>query len=94
MIYIYISNDRDKTFALLTRFEILPRYFRLLGKVLGLFIELLCKIHIASVSLCLLSASLCPINLFSFKFVLIVHICPAFYGNVNTTASESIQMFY
>ena len=42
MIYIYISNHRDKKkFAYLTRSEILPLYFRLLGNILGLFIELL-----------------------------------------------------
>ena len=41
MIYIYISYHRDKKFASLKRFEILPLYFRLLGKILGLFIELL-----------------------------------------------------
>ena len=35
------------------------------------------------ISLCLISASLCPISLFSFKFVLIVHICPEFYENVS-----------
>ena len=33
-------------------------------------------------------------SLFSIKFVLIVHIRPAFYGNVNTNASESLQMSY
>ena len=33
-------------------------------------------------------------SLFSIKFVLIVHIGPAFYGNVNTNASESLQMSY
>ena len=33
-------------------------------------------------------------ELFSIKFVLIVHIHPAFYGNVNTDASESLQMSY
>ena len=38
-----------------------------------------------------ISASLCPVRLFSFKFVLIVHIRPAFYGNVNTNASESYK---
>ena len=30
----------------------------------------------------------------SIKFVLFVHICPAFYGNVNTNASEYLQMSY
>ena len=44
--------------------------------------------------LCLISASLCPMSLFSIKSVLFVHICPAFYGNVNTNASESLQMSY
>ena len=34
------------------------------------------------------------IQLFSFKFVLIVHICPAFNGNVNKNASESLQTSY
>ena len=56
--------------------------------------KLICIIHIACVSLCLISASLCPMSLFSIKFVLIVHIRPAFYGNVNTNASESLQMSY
>ena len=46
------------------------------------------------VSLCLISASLCPISLFSFKFVLIVLFCPAFYGNVKTNASKSLQTSY
>ena len=45
-------------------------------------------------SLCLISVSLCPISLFSIKFVLFVHIRPAFYGNVNTNSSESLQMSY
>ena len=40
------------------------------------------------------SDSLCPMSLFSIKFVLIVHIRPAFYGNVNTNDSESLQMSY
>ena len=44
--------------------------------------------HIVGVSLCLISANLCPISLFSFKFVLIAHIHSAFYGNVNTNASK------
>ena len=46
------------------------------------------------VSLCFLSAKPCPISLFTFKFVLIVHIRPAFYGNVNKNRSESVQMCY
>ena len=46
------------------------------------------------ISLCLISASLCPISLFSFKFILIVHIHPEFYENVNTNASESLQTSY
>ena len=46
------------------------------------------------VSPCLISARSCPISLFSFKFVLIVYIRPAFCGNVNTNASESLQMSY
>ena len=33
-------------------------------------------------------------SLFSIKFVLFVHVCPAFYENVNTNASESLQMSY
>ena len=33
-------------------------------------------------------------SLFSIKSVLIVHIRPAFYGNVNMNASESLQMAY
>ena len=33
-------------------------------------------------------------SLFSFNFVLIVHIRPAFYGNVNTNASESLKTSY
>ena len=33
-------------------------------------------------------------SLFSFNFVLIVHIRPAFYGNVNKNASESLQTSY
>ena len=41
-----------------------------------------------------LSYSLCPMSLFSFKFVLIVHIRPEFYANLNTNASESIQTSY
>ena len=49
---------------------------------------------IVGVSICLISLSLCPICLFSFNFVLIVRICPAFYGNVNTNASECLQMSY
>ena len=32
--------------------------------------------------------------IFSFKFVLIVHIRPEFYENVNTNASESLQTSY
>ena len=52
------------------------------------------RLHIAGVSFCLISASLCPMNLFSNKFEPIVHICPAFYGNDNTNASESLQMSY
>ena len=50
------------------------------------------KLH--NVSLCLISDRPCPISVFSFKVVLIVHIRPAFYGNVNTNASESLQTFY
>ena len=50
-------------------------------------------IHIASVSIYLLFACLCPINFFSFKSSLIVHICPVFYENVNANASRSLQMF-
>ena len=56
--------------------------------------SLICIIHDAGVSLCLKSTSLCPISLFSFKFVLIVHIRPAFYRNVNTNASGSLQTSY
>ena len=33
-------------------------------------------------------------SLYSIKFVLFVHICPAVYGNVNANASESLQMSY
>ena len=33
-------------------------------------------------------------SLFSFKFVLIIHIRPEFYENVNTNASESLQTSY
>ena len=55
---------------------------------------LICIVYIACVSLCLISASLCPMSLFSIKFVLFVHICPALYGNVNSNASESLQMSY
>ena len=33
-------------------------------------------------------------SLISIKFVIFVHICPAFYGNVNTNASEYLQMSY
>ena len=33
-------------------------------------------------------------SLISIKFLLFVHICPAFYGNVITNASESLQMSY
>ena len=33
-------------------------------------------------------------SLFSIEFVHIAHICPAFYGNVNKNASESLQMSY
>ena len=51
-------------------------------------------IHIADTSLCLKSASLCPMSLFSFKFVIIVHIRPELYKNVNTNASESLQASY
>ena len=40
---------------------------------------LICIIHIADVSLCIINASLCPMNLFSFKFVLIVYVRPVFY---------------
>ena len=56
--------------------------------------QLICIIHIGGVSRCLISASLCPISLFSFKFELIIHICPAFYRKVNTNASKSLQMSY
>ena len=52
---------------------------------------LICILHIMGVSLCLISARPCPVSIFSFKFRLIVHICPAFCGNVNTNASESLQ---
>ena len=52
------------------------------------------KIHITGVSLCLLSASPCPISLFSFKLGLIVHIRPAFCRNVNANAGESLQTYY
>ena len=45
-------------------------------------------------TLCLISASLCPISLFSFKFALILHIRPEVYENANTNASESLQMPY
>ena len=41
-----------------------------------------------------ISASLCPMSLFFFKFVLIVHIRPECYENVNTNASESLQTSY
>ena len=40
------------------------------------------------------SARSCPISLFSFKFGLIFHICPAFCGNVNTNAGQSLQTSY
>ena len=53
--------------------------------------RLICIIHITGVSLWLISARPCQISLFSFKFGLIVHIRLAFYGNVNTNASESLQ---
>ena len=43
-IYIYISNHRNKNFAYFTRFEILLHYFRLLGKILDLLIELLYRV--------------------------------------------------
>ena len=33
-------------------------------------------------------------GLFSFKFVLIIHIRPEFYKNVKTIANESLQMSY
>ena len=48
----------------------------------------------AGISICLISASLCPMSLFPFKVVLIVHIRPEFNGNVNTNASESLQTSY
>ena len=47
--------------------------------------------HSGCFSLSYISASLCPMSLFSFNFVLIVHIRPAFYGNVKTNASESLK---
>ena len=52
------------------------------------------KFCIACVSLCLISASLCPMSLFSIKFVHIVNIRPASDGNVNTNPSDSFQMSY
>ena len=55
---------------------------------------LICIIHIAGVSLCLISARPCTISLFSFEFGLIFHICPAFCGNVNMNADESLQISY
>ena len=56
--------------------------------------RLICIVHIAGVSLCLISASLCPMSLCFIKFVLIIHMRPSFYGNVITNASESLQMSY
>ena len=50
--------------------------------------------HIVGISLCLISASRCPMSLFSFKHVLIVHIRHEFYENVNTNASTSLQTSY
>ena len=51
---------------------------------------LICMIHIAGVSL-----SAGPDQfIFSFKFGLICHICPACCGNVNTNAGESLQTSY
>ena len=55
---------------------------------------LICIMHITGVSLRLLSASPCPISLLSFKFGVIVHIRPAFCGNVNTNAGEYFQTVY
>ena len=43
---------------------------------------LICIMHIAGVSLCLISASLCPISLFSFKFV---HIHPEMLIRMQTS---------
>ena len=54
---------------------------------------LFCIIRIAGVSFCHISARPCPISLFSFK-ILIFHIRPAFCGNVNTKAGESLQTSY
>ena len=41
---------------------------------------LICIIHIAGVSLCLIAARPCTVSLFSFKSGLIVHIHPAFHA--------------
>ena len=49
---------------------------------------LICIMHIAGVSLCLISASLCPISLFSFKFVPIVHIHPEMLIGMQTSSDH------
>ena len=50
--------------------------------------------HCRCFSLSYICQPLLPRSLFSIKCVLIVHIRPAFHGNVNTNASESLQMSY
>ena len=57
-------------------------------------VYLICIIHIAGVSLCPISTRHCPISLFSFKFGIIFHMRPAFFGNVNTNVGESLQTSY
>ena len=55
---------------------------------------IICIIHIVGVPLCLISARPCRISLFSLKFILIIHIRSAFYRNVNTNTSKSLQTSY